>query len=271
MSRVSRYDIKNESNIYHIILRGVNKQNIFLENYDRTFFLNKLEKTKDEYNSDIYTFVLMNNHVHLVIYDKENTLSKMMHSICTSYARYFNETYNRCGHLFQNRFKSIGVNSDRYLLNLIRYVHKNPEKEGIAKMEDYEWSGYQEYLGKKKIVNTEFVLEMFDENKTKAIEKFFTFNKGIEREYSDAEFECEKMTDDEAVENIKRLLEIDNLQNIQRLNKELQKEYIQKISKIKGIYVKQISRILGIDKNIIYELRKGAGIPKRGQAPIRNK
>ena len=101
--------------------------------------------------------------------------------------------------------------------------------------------------------------------------KFFTFNKGIEREYSDAEFECEKMTDDEAVENIKRLLEIDNLQNIQRLNKELQKEYIQKISKIKGIYVKQISRILGIDKNIIYELRKGAGIPKRGQAPIRNK
>lgn len=256
MPRLSRLDMKIESKIYHVILRGVNKQNIFLENQDRSVFMTKLENAKNKFSAEIYTYTLMNNHVHLVIHDNQDKLSEMIHSLCTGYAKYFNERYNRIGHLFQNRFKSIGVNSDRYLLNVIRYIHKNPEKEGISRMEKYKWSGYKEYLGEKGLVSTKYVLEMFDEDENKAIEKFIIFNKGIERDYSDAEFENEKMTDDEAVENINRILGLRNLQNIHKMNKELQKEYIQDISKIKGIYVGQISRILGIDKSVIYNMRK---------------
>lgn len=256
MPRNTRQNTKSITKIYHVILRGINKQNIFFNNHDRSVFLGMLKKAKDEFDVDIYTYVLMNNHVHLVLHDKNDKLSKIMHSLCLKYAQYFNNTYDRIGHLFQNRFKSICVETDRYLLNLIRYIHKNPEKENIARMEDYKWSGYKEYISMKDIVDTEFVLKMFDTNSNKAVEKFLRFNKETEREYSDAEFEGVKLTDDEAIENIKRILRIDNILSIQRLDKKSQKEYIQKISNIKGIYVEQISRILGINKNVIYELRK---------------
>ena len=256
MPRFSRSEILKYTNTYHVILRGINKQDIFYENQDRVKFLKKLSFVNKKFGCDILAYALMNNHVHFAIRDNKEELSSFMHVLCTSYAKYFNEKYDRVGHLFQNRFKSIGVNSDRYLLNLIRYIHKNPEKEGISRMEDYEWSSYKTYLGQNGIVNTKAVLEMFDTNLNKAIKKFIEFNKESERRYSDSEFEDEKMTDEEAIENIKRILGINNIQNIAKLNKELQKKYVLKISNLKGIYVEQMSRILGIDKQMIYRMRK---------------
>lgn len=256
MPRFSRSEILKHTNIYHIIIRGINKQDIFFEKNDRIKFIKTLKIIKQKYNFNILAFVLMNNHVHLAIKDDERNLSSFMHILCTSYAKYFNEKYDRIGHLFQNRFKSIGIDSERYLLNLVRYIHKNPEKKNISKMENYEWSSYKEYLGQSNITDTEFILEIFDNNKYESVKKFIEFSKEKEKNYSDAEFECERITDEEAIENIERILGIDNIQNIAKLNRELQKRYITEISNIKGIYLKQISRILGLDKQLIYRIRK---------------
>ena len=255
MPRQSRFE-NQKSNINHIILRGIDKQAIFYEKNDNDKFLSKFKTVNIKYNTSIYAYTLMTNHVHFVINDEKNNLSNFMHDLCTSYAKYFNEKYERVGHLFQNRFKNICVNNERYLLNLIRYIHKNPEKECISKMEDYEWSSYKEYIGKEEIIDSKFVLGIFDTDINKAINKFVEFNKGIERTYSDSEFEREKMTDEEAIENIRRILKIDNLQVISKLNREEQKKYIKAISEINGIYVEQMSRILGINKYLIYRIRK---------------
>lgn len=128
MSRSPREVSKTITKTYHILMRGINKQDIFIDNQDKCKFLNELKKSKEEYKYHIYGYVLMTNHVHLVILDKYDKLSELIHKISMKYAMYFNRKYNRVGHVFQNRFKSICIDSEEYLKNLIRYIHRNPEK-----------------------------------------------------------------------------------------------------------------------------------------------
>lgn len=262
MPRISRKNSKTITKTYHLIMRGINKQDIFFDEYDKKKFMKELKRTKEKYCYEIYAYVLMNNHIHIAIYDKNDEKTKAIHSICTSYAEYFNKKYERKGHLFQNRFKSICIDTDRYLLNLIRYIHKNPEKDGLCKMELYAWSSYREYLGDEGIANTKFILEMLEKNEDEALKKFVLFSKEVETEFSDGELESDKLNDEEAIENIKRIAKLEDLQKIQLLDKKEQEQCILKISEINGISVQQIARILGINKKRIYRIRKN----KREQA-----
>ena len=127
MPRLSRENSKTITNTYHILLRGINKQLIFMEDRDKSKFLQELKLSTEEYLYKIWAHVLMGNHIHLVIYDLIDKMSEAMHKVCLKYAMYFNKKYNRVGHVFQNRFKSICVESEEYLKNLIRYIHRNPE------------------------------------------------------------------------------------------------------------------------------------------------
>lgn len=253
MPRNARRDSLNNSKIYHVILKGINGQEIFFENSDRIKFLKQLKDTKSLYKYNIYAYVLMNNHVHLIIYDEENTLSQIMHRICTIYAMYFNKKYERTGHLFQNRFKSKCVNTENYLLNLQRYIHRNPQKDYIERLDRYEWSSYKEYISTEKIVDTKFILNIFDKDRNKAIKKFIQYNKmNDDNEYGIEEFEIrKKLTDEEAINEIKKILNVENIMVILNFNRQLRDKYIKDISNIKGISQNQISRILGIGKRTI--------------------
>ena len=145
MPRSCRENQKSYTGVYHVILRGINQQEIFYDNTDRRKFLKCIKETKEKYYYDLYAYVLMHNHVHLVIMDKEDKLSKVIQSLAISYALYFNKKYNRIGHVFYNRFKSKYVENLPYLLNIIRYIHFNPEKSGICQYSKYYWSSYHEY------------------------------------------------------------------------------------------------------------------------------
>lgn len=144
------------------MIKGIDNQNIFYDDQDRRVFLKKLLMTKEEYDNKICSYCLMDNHVHLVIKIEKEFLSKAMQTLMIRYVRYFNKKYDRTGTLFQNRFKSKNVENLRYFLEVCRYVHQNPENAGIAKTEDYQWSSYQEYLKKGKIVNKEILLHYFN-------------------------------------------------------------------------------------------------------------
>lgn len=259
MPRISRTNNKTITSTYHIMVRGINKQDIFFDDFDKEKFIKEIELTKEKYKYKIYAYVIMNNHVHLVIYDTKDCISKIMHMICSKYAMYFNKKYERVGHVFQNRFKSLCIDTEEYLLNLVRYVHKNPEMEQIGTKEEYKWSSYKDYLYVKnnnyKITDTEFVLCIMDNNIKKAIESFVCFSNQQEVKYSDTEFEFERYLNDErAIEFIKSTLCIDNIQEIQKYNKKIRDECIYEISKIKGIYAKQISRLLGIGERCIQKI-----------------
>lgn len=137
--------------IYHIMSRGNARQDIYRSDDDRKLFLSLLEDLSERYEIEVYAYVLMNNHYHLLLKTKHANLSKAMQWFGTTYTRKFNLIHLTSGHLFQGRFKSIIVENDAYLLRLSCYIHRNPLKAGIVqKLSDYPWSSYPFYAYKKK-------------------------------------------------------------------------------------------------------------------------
>lgn len=258
MSRLARYENKTITNTYHILLRGINKQDIFLDKNDKDKFWKSIKNAKEKYKFKIYAVVLMSNHVHLTIYDPEDKMSQIIHQICTSYAMYFNIKYERVGHVFQNRFKNICVDTEKYLLNLIRYIHKNPQKDGICEMEDYAWSSYSDYVSNNnEVIDIDFILELFDEDRKNAIYRFVNYHLTGKQEYLDKEFEFDNtVTDDEVCKLIKKELKIDNILLIQNYSTKIRNEIICRISKKYRIQPKQMSRILGMGERNIQRIIK---------------
>ncbi|MGI5920551.1 MAG: transposase [Syntrophomonadaceae bacterium] len=186
MPRTQR--VRGEFSTYHVVQRGNERKNIFRNHNDKTRFLEILARAKEKYNFLVYAYCLMDNHVHLVIADNGNDISKLIKSINVSYVIYFNRIYQRCGHLFQDRFKSELIDNDSYLLEVSRYIHNNPVKAHIVeKPGDFQWSSYNIYLGKAvdnlNLLDTNKVLGWFSDNKRQAIreyEKFVTQNVEVE-------------------------------------------------------------------------------------------
>ena len=147
--------LSSQSGIYHVMLRGVNRQQIFEDDDDYRKFimiLHDMTSPKDELKRPLpprcafYTYCLMPNHVHLLIQEKEEKLSKTVKQIASRYAMYYNNKYEHFGHLFQDRFKSEPVESYSYFLTLIRYIHRNPVAGRLCqRVEDYDWSSWAEY------------------------------------------------------------------------------------------------------------------------------
>ena len=151
--------------LYHILSRGNNRQDIFLDDDDRNIFLDILDELSERFNFEIYAYVSMDNHYHILLKTLNANLSKGMQWLGTKYTRKFNNRHMESGHLFQGRFKSILVENDTYLLQLSCYIHRNPLRAGIVdRLADYPWSSYQYYAYKKKPpewLNTSAILRQF--------------------------------------------------------------------------------------------------------------
>lgn len=145
------YRLQAAETLYHVIVRGNERKAVFKNDNDYRKYLIYLEKSREKYQCHIYAYVLMGNHVHLLLETLQPNISQIMHYISSSYTTYFNKKYRRNGHLFQGRYKSIVVDKDSYLLELTRYIHLNPVRANmVRKAEEYEWSSYRAYIGKKK-------------------------------------------------------------------------------------------------------------------------
>jgi REP element-mobilizing transposase RayT len=133
--------------LYHVLGRGNQKQNIFLDDGDRGAYLKRVQRYKDEIGFILYAYVLMPNHVHLLIETNGEPLSKIMQLINLTYTQYFNKKYNKVGHLFQGRYKAFLCDRDEYLLSLVRYIHLNPVRAHLVELpHEYPWSSHNEYL-----------------------------------------------------------------------------------------------------------------------------
>jgi REP element-mobilizing transposase RayT len=164
---------------YHVIVRGNQKQRIFKDPADFQKYLLTLTVYKNRTGSRIYAYVLMNNHVHLLIEAGDIPLSKVMQGINQTYTLYFNHRYRTVGHLFQGRYKAILCDRDAYLLGLIKYIHENPLRARIIeRLDAYPWSSHHAYTGTNNplgLVDTDQVLRMFSENRTRARRKYRDF------------------------------------------------------------------------------------------------
>ena len=129
------------SGFYHIVARGIGKQIIFEEENDYLLFLGLLKKYLKEENAVLHAYCLMDNHFHLLL-KIDSGMDRLMKKISTAYVFYFNSKYERVGHLFQDRYRSIPVEDDPSLLSVVRYIHNNPAKAGICPANRYRWSSY---------------------------------------------------------------------------------------------------------------------------------
>lgn len=165
MPRQARLD--SQGALHHIITRGINKSDIFVDDQDRHLFLQRLGTNITDAKCAVYAWALVNNHLHLLFKTGEEGVSSVMRKQLTWYAVYFNRKYDRSGHLFENRYKSILCEEDRYLLALVRYIHLNPIRAGIIKtideLDNYPWTGHSVIMGKSKQewMNTDYVLFQF--------------------------------------------------------------------------------------------------------------
>lgn len=163
--------IEFEGAFYHIITRGNQRQKIFKDERDYEKYLEILSRYKSQYKFFLYSYTLMNNHVHLLVETQEIPLSKILQGINQSYTMYFNKRYKTVGHLFQGRYKAILCDKDTYLLSLIKYIHLNSVRAKAAKIpKEYKWSSHFNYVERVEggIVDIDQVLRMFSEDKARA-------------------------------------------------------------------------------------------------------
>ena len=245
----------SNTKVYHIILRGNDKQDIFFEEQDYKKFIKEIINTKEKYKYELFAYCLMTNHVHMVLFDKNDNLSKIMQSLAVSYSSYFSKKYDKVGHLFQNRFFSKCVETLEYLIQLCRYIHQNPVNAKISKIEEYRWSSYQEYIKNSNIVETRMLMSIFGKTKLESVPNFVEFHKSekediLGNDYLEYEMR-EKLTDNELKKIIEKLLKIESIMEIKRFNAEIRNQNLVKLKEIKGTSKSQISRVTGINRKII--------------------
>jgi REP element-mobilizing transposase RayT len=159
--------IEFDGAFYHVMSRGNEGRNIFFADDDRQGFLGAVGQFSERFKIDIFAYVLMDNHYHLLIRTQRANLSKAMQWLGVTYTRRFNNKHSRIGHLFQGRFKSIIVQNDIYLMQLSCYIHRNPLRAGaVNRLAQYHWSSYPVYAyGKKgpQWLSTELILSQVNE------------------------------------------------------------------------------------------------------------
>jgi hypothetical protein len=187
----------------------------------------------------------MGNHIHLLMKEGKDDLTQIFKRIAGSYVYWYNWKYHRCGHLFQDRFKSEPVEDDGYFLMVLRYIHQNPVKAKMCKhAEDYSFSSMYAYLKGSELVETSFALSILPE------EEFIKYHR---KENDDQCLEMEdhfRLSDDEAKSLIYKLSKCKNVSEFQLLDIPERNLCIQKMHK-NGMSIRQISRLTGISKKIV--------------------
>ena len=186
MPRLARLDAPGI--LHHIMIRGIERQDIFRKDKDRDDFIERLSTILPETKTLCYAWVLMTNHAHFLLRSGKTGISTVMRRLLTGYAVSFNHRYKRHGQLFQNRYKSIICQEDAYLKELVRYIHLNPLRANIvsnvAELNKYPYSGHAILMGRRKQQwqDTKYVLDYFDKNVTRAKKAYLDFVKaGVEQ------------------------------------------------------------------------------------------
>ncbi len=136
---------------HHVIQRGNNRQSIFASGADNQVLLDLLQENAKKFEVAIHAYVLMSNHFHLLATPSTlDGLPQMMQAVGRRYVRYFNDTQQRSGTLWEGRYKSTLIQTDRYLLACMAYIDLNPVRAGlVAKAQDYPWSSHGHYIGQR--------------------------------------------------------------------------------------------------------------------------
>ncbi|WP_027456028.1 transposase [Xylanibacter brevis] len=251
--------------IHHVMMRGINHQNILEDPEDYYQFIATLDRMRVRYdyegspvgsNCTYYAYCLMSNHFHLLIREREESVGETIKRIASSYVYYYNRKYGRDGHLFKERFKSEPVNDMSYFTTLMRYIHQNPVKAGVVEhVKDYEYSSWGEYDGTVEpvfqICHTQVVL-----NRIPFTELDAWVNEPLSDDVHCLDIEDasrKRPSDDQVWQMIIEKSGVTNASAFQQLNEEV-KRGVLRVLKEQGASHRQLERLTGIGRGIIQKL-----------------
>lgn len=237
-------------------MRGINRQSIFEDEEDKQRFIETLAHYKTVSCYQLFAYCLMDNHVHLLLAERKEPIATIIKRVSSSYVLWFNKKYGRCGHLFQERFKSENVDNDSYFLNVLRYIHQNPLKAHIVKdIAEYKWSSYLGYTRKTDNIDQEYVFKIFSDTSTEALKQFEQFSR---ENNTDSCLEIEEakvvMNDEQLREAIKKRfgMEAIKIKNEARQQQDMILKEIK--SSANNISTRQLARITGLSQTRIWKV-----------------
>lgn len=267
MSRQARK--QSGTGIYHVMLRGINRQDIFEDDEDYTMFVRILsglnsrpsgESAAPLFVCHIFAYCLMSNHVHLLVREKDWPLGVIIKSIASSYVFYFNKKYGRVGHLFQDRFKSEPCDDMSYFFTLFRYIHQNPLKAGLVKnVSDYRFSSWScDYLGCSpiKVCHVRPVLRRVDLSRLQEL-----VDTPLPDGLACIDIENEKfaVADEEVRNMLLKMSGVNSITAFQRLDKTLQKGIVAEVMCRLKAGPRQMSRVSGLSYSVIQRIGGSGG------------
>lgn len=266
MSKRNR--VPAESDVYHVIIRGVERRDIFLDDRCRHRYLDILDRSMASFNCDLYAWCLMTNHVHLLLRIGFDDLAKLMQRHDGSYSQYFNWRYGRVGPLYDGPYTSIPVEDDAYLTEVVCYIHNNPVKAGIVTTPgEYPWSSYSDYLRAPEPTRTSTaeVLNLFG--------GIDAFREAHAREPQAVCRENDNVfIDDTTAETLlTSALEACGVTSLKDLARPRRDEMVIDLRE-RGITVRQIMELTGLSRDVIYRARTREGLTfsarmlRKGQA-----
>ena len=248
------------------MLQGINRQVIFEDDEDRLCFMNLLKYCKKASGFKLYAFCLMSNHVHLLMEPGEEPLEIIFKRVASPYVNWYNQKYDRVGHLFQDRFRNECVENDLYFTTVLRYILQNPIKAGLeSSMGSYRWSSYLAYAkGAGSLTDTQYAEKLFESHD--ALVGFL--RQGNDDAVMDEEEFDRRLRKERAKEIIIRITGCESVTDFQRLDPKIQKEYAQKLVR-EDISASQISLLTGMPKTTVWRMAKKMNTaPDTENAPV---
>lgn len=269
----ARHRIVYPGGIYHVTHRAPGREVLFVENKDYLHMLSLLKEISGEFKWRLFSFVLMPNHLHLLLRISEVNLSEGIKKLCERYAKYFNKKYERKGPVFSRPYRAALCLDDNYLLSISIYIHLNPFKVKLCKkIDDYRWSSLRLYIGegKSSFIDQTFVLRILSSDKIAKAKQMYRelISKAVDIDIKNI-IEYPSYIDKfkEIVRNILKRLninrrtetiedEIDNFSHKIRLRKReemLARKYLIEQLRARGFKIKEIAEKLNVGRKTIYD------------------
>lgn len=249
--------IYSSTDIYHVMVRGINKERIFVKEKYKFKVLDIIKEIRSEVIFHIIAYCIMDNHLHLLINAEESELTTFMKKLNIKYAMYYNYVEERCGHVFQDRFKSETVEDEKYLLGVLRYVHNNPVKaRTVNNIIDYKWSSAKDYIRREsEIISNKYLTEIL--NSFINVSEFTKFHN-----LDDINIYIDIKEDEQ--ENIQSIISnimekfIYNYQftDQKQLKKEHKEELAEKLIRLNLCTIKEVAGLCNLSINTVCELNK---------------
>ncbi len=240
---------ESATGVYHVIVKGINKERIFNQQREKSYFRKIILKHLQKYEATICAYCIMSNHAHFIIRAELQVLSAFMSVILSEYANYYNFKHFRNGHVFQNRFLSECIETDAYYWSCLRYIHLNPVKAQIVKAPiRYKNSSMGEYMLESSNLISDDALNFY-RKRFLDFNDFESFHK-IRSEMMFADIDDEKTVQQKEImitiaENIAVECNLSKLLQVFE-EKSICQEYIERVRKILKINKTQIKELITV-------------------------